>query len=55
MLGLVGPVPDQEVIAGWSGPARAVVYDWAIREHLIAADNEDVEHRPRPAGLLSGR
>jgi len=52
VLSLVGTrVPSREAIAGWSDPAKAIAYDWAIREHLRASDNDDVEGKPRPAFL----
>jgi hypothetical protein len=51
-LSLAGTaVPDREAVAGWSDPAKAIAYDWAIREHLSASDNDDVERRRRPAFL----
>jgi len=37
-------------IAAWTELERVVVYDWAIREHLRAADEITVRRRrPKPA------
>jgi len=55
MLALIGEaatMPSTERIKRWSPLERAVVYDWAAREHLRASDCP-VRRRPRPA-LLGG-
>jgi hypothetical protein len=47
-LGLVMEDPPEfEEVCKWSPLEMAVVYDWAIREHLHASDNI-VRRRQRP-------
>jgi hypothetical protein len=50
VLGLVGVAVTAEAVAAWSYLERVLVYDWAMREHLGAADNP-VRRRERPALL----
>lgn len=50
MLALVGEDVAVERIEKWAPLERAVVYDWAAREHLHASDNP-VRRRPRPSLL----
>lgn len=50
VLGLVvpeGEVPALEDIREWTNLEQAIVYDWAMREHLSAAGNR-VQRRARP-------
>jgi hypothetical protein len=48
MLTVIGEDVSTERIAHWAPLERAVVYDWAVREHLHASDNL-VRRRPRPS------
>lgn len=49
-LMLMGDVDiGEERIAKWSDDERAIAYDWAMRRHLSASDNDDVIVPPRPA------
>jgi hypothetical protein len=41
------PAPRRDVIATWTRYELLLAYDWAIREHLAAADNP-VQRRQRP-------
>ena len=46
---LMGDVDiGEERIAKWSDEERAIAYDWAMRRHLAASDNDDVVVPPRP-------
>ncbi len=47
---LVGDTKETESeIAAWSQQQRDVAYDWAIRVHLNASDNDDVLVPERPS------
>ena len=39
---------DEAAVAAWSDDERASAFEWAMREHLHASDNDDVERLPRP-------
>jgi hypothetical protein len=45
--------PSFGVIATWSKYELLLAYDWAIREHLAAADNP-VRRRQRPSFTIPG-
>lgn len=47
---LMGDVDiSEETMACWSPDNLAVAYDWAMRRHLQASDNDDVIVPPRPS------
>ncbi|MBY9045401.1 hypothetical protein, partial [Pseudomonas fluorescens] len=47
---LMGDVDiSEERVATWTPDDLAVAYDWAMRRHLAASDNDDVIVPPRPA------
>jgi hypothetical protein len=50
MLALVGENVSAKRIEKWAPLEMAVVYDWAVREHLHASDN-NVRRRQRPSLL----
>lgn len=47
---LMGDVDiSEERVATWTPDNLATAYDWAMRRHLAASDNDDVIVPPRPA------
>lgn len=52
-LHLVGNIalPAREEVAGWTQSQLDRAYDWAMRLHLNASDNDDVIVPPRPDWL----
>ena len=48
VLLLVGVTVPLERIEPWTPLERALAYDWAIRVHLRASDNQ-VRERPKPS------
>ena len=48
VLLLVNEKVPHHLIAGWSPMERMMVFDWAMREHLNAADSQ-IWRRPKPA------
>lgn len=47
-LTLVDAECTEEMVASWTDEQRLVAYDWAIRCHLSASDNDDVVVPKRP-------
>jgi len=43
--------PAVEVIEKWTRLEKLIAYDWAIREHLRAADNPAIVRRDKPSFL----
>jgi len=39
---------DERKVAAWSDDQRAEAFEWAMREHLAASDNDDVERLLMP-------
>lgn len=39
---------DEDTISNWTQEQRDIAYDWAMRIHLHASDNDDVPVPPRP-------
>jgi hypothetical protein len=48
-LGLVGARVSDAAIALWTRLERALAFDWAIREHLAASDNNVIRRRDKPS------
>jgi hypothetical protein len=48
VLGLAGAEVPEAVIAPWTENERRLAYDWAVREHWRASDNNSVRARPCP-------
>lgn len=48
VLGLVCNDVPEAVIALWTPNERKLAYDWAMREHLHASDNNSVRRRECP-------
>jgi hypothetical protein len=48
MLSLVCATVPEDVSREWTKYELLIAYDWAIREHLRAADNKLVRSRPKP-------
>jgi hypothetical protein len=46
---------DADVVRGWTPDQRAAAFEWALRAHLHASDNDDVEPLPCPAHVLALR
>lgn len=46
--------PDLATIKAWTPNQRAIAVEWAMREHLLASDNDDVRRikEPRHVGKL---
>jgi hypothetical protein len=40
---------DKARIASWTYDQRAAAFEWAMREHLHASDNDDVVRLPEPS------
>ena len=38
----------EEAVAEWTDDERAAAYEWAIREHFVASDNDNVKRVPKP-------
>jgi hypothetical protein len=51
VLSLIGVTVSMGKMATWTHNQRVDAYDWAIREHLAASDNNDVARVERPAFL----
>jgi hypothetical protein len=51
VLSLAGVTVSMGAMAMWTYGQRIDAYDWAIREHLAASDNNDVARAERPAFL----
>jgi hypothetical protein len=52
-LCLTDRTPPAETVRTWSKYELLLAYDWAIREHLAAADNP-VQRRQRPTFTIPG-
>jgi len=50
-LALAGVQVSAEVVGRWTKYELLLAFDWAIREHMRAADNTSVRRRPKPSFL----
>lgn len=46
---------DDMAVQAWTEEERIVAFEWAMREHLGASDNDDVPSIPEPACVQSLR
>jgi len=52
VITLVAAAPPIETVATWTRFELLLAYDWAMREHLLASDN-NVRRRDRPSFTLT--